>query len=192
MPKFDFPKEFDVTYTKNYWSNFDKCVDPFESIIFPCLREKKKELGYLTEQYCLVIMDTFKGRDNDAIKALCNKNLCELVIVPHNLTNKFQPLELTINKKAKKFISNKFNKWYAEKVSKELRLGKAAGDVKVSLKLSELKPLHARWIVKMYDFLKHEKASIVKGFEKAGILESVQSAQQVYSRCENPFEEKRL
>jgi len=128
-------------------------------------------------------MDTFKGQDNDAIKALCEKNLCVLVIMPHNLSNKFQPLDLTTNQKA-----NKFNEWYAEKVSKELRLRKAAGDVKVSLKLSDLKPLHAKWIVEMYDCLKDEKASIVKGFEKAGILEAVQSAQQVFSRCENPFD----
>ena len=192
LPKFEFPKEFDVTYTKNHWSNYDKCADLFESVIFPYLSQKKKEQGYPSEQYSLIIMDTFKGQDNDAIKSLCEKNYCELVIVPHNLTNKFQPLDLTINQKAKKFISNKFNVWYADKVSKQLQLGKAAADVKVSLKLSDLKPLHAQWIVDMYNYLKNEKESVVKGFEKAGILEAVESAQKVYSRCENPFDEKRM
>ena len=92
-------------------------------------------------------MDTFKGQDNDTIKSLCEKNHCELVIVSHNLTNKCQPLDLTINQKAKKFISNKFNVWYADQVRKQLQLGKATADVKVSLKLSDLKPLHAQWIV---------------------------------------------
>ena len=112
--------------------------------------------------------------------------------MPHNLTNKFQPLDLTVNQKAKKFITNIFNEWYAEKVSQQLRLGKAPADVKVSLKLSGLKPLHAKWIVEMYDFLKQEKSSIIKGFEKAGILEAVESAKAVYTRCENPFDEKRM
>ena len=42
----------------------------------------------------LVIMDTFKGRlDNDQMRKLCAKNYCEIVIISHNLTNKFQPLD---------------------------------------------------------------------------------------------------
>ena len=70
-----------------------------------------------------------------------------VVIVPHNLTNKFQPLDLIINQKAKKFISNQFNKWYAERVSRQLTNGKSPGDVKICLELSDLKPLHAKWVV---------------------------------------------
>ena len=68
--------------------------------------------------------------------------------------------------------------------------GKTPGDVKVSLKLSDLKPLHAKWIVEMYGYLKQQKESVVKGFEKAGILEAVKMAQEVHARCENPFDEK--
>ena len=191
LPKFKIPKEFHVTYTKNNWSNFEKCVELFKKVIFPYLQAKKKELGYPEEQYSLIIMDTFKGQDNEAMKSLCNKNNCELVIVPHNLTNKFQPLDLTINLKAKKYVSSKFNEWYAERVSKQLMNGKAPGDVKVSLRLSDLKPLHAKWIVEMYGYLKQQKESVVKGFEKAGILEAVKMAREVYARCENPFDEKR-
>ena len=143
-------KEFHVTYTKNHWSNFEKCVELFKKVIFPYLQAKKKEFGYPEEQYSLIIMDTFKGQDNEAMKSFCNKNNCELVIVPHNLTNKFQPLDLTINQKAKKYVSSKFNEWYAERVSKQLMNGKAPGDVKFSLKLSDLKPLHAKWIVDVW------------------------------------------
>ena len=187
LPKFKFPKEFYVIYTKNHWSNFEKCVELFKKVIFPYLQTKKKELGYPEEQYSLIIMDTFKGQDNEAMKSLCNKNNCKLVIASHNLTNKFQPLDLTINQKAKKYVSSKFNEWYAEKVSKQLMNGKAPRDVKGSLKLSDLKPLHAKWIVEMHGYLKQQKES----FEKAGILEAVKMAQEVYARYENPFDEKR-
>ena len=41
-------------------------------------------------------MDTFKGKDTAEIKALCLKNGCELVIVPHNLTKKFQPIDIQV------------------------------------------------------------------------------------------------
>ena len=124
LPKFKFPKEFHVTYTKNHWSNFEKCVELFKKVIFPYLQAKKKELGYPEEQYSLIIMDTFKGQDNEAVKGLPNKNNCELVIVPHNLTNKSQLLDLTINQKVKKYVSRKFSEWYAERVSKHQEMSR--------------------------------------------------------------------
>ena len=55
----------------------------------------------------LVIMDTFKGQDNEEIAKLCRENNCVLIIVPHNLTNKFQALDITFNKPAKSFIKEK-------------------------------------------------------------------------------------
>ena len=49
-------------------------------------------------------MDTFKGQDNNTLKKPCAENNCEIVTVPHNFTNKFQPLDLPVNKAAKSFI----------------------------------------------------------------------------------------
>ena len=60
LPKYDFPNSFDVTFTPNHWSNFEKCVSCFEKIIFPSLKAKKEELGYLKELYSLIVMGTFK------------------------------------------------------------------------------------------------------------------------------------
>ena len=109
----------------------------------------------------------------------------------HNLTNKFQSLDISINQKAKKFVLHKFNTWYADRVSEQLRRGAAAGDEKVSMKMSDLKPLHARWIVEMFDYLKQQNESIVNGFDKAGITEAVKSANEGFSRIEIPFTQKR-
>ena len=68
---------------------------------FPILKKRKKNLiipkGPTKEQYSLIVMNTFKGHDNAEIKELGSKNECELVIVPHNLTNKFQRLGITVN-----------------------------------------------------------------------------------------------
>ena len=136
-------------------------------------------------------MDTFKGQGNEEMKRLCAKNNCELVIVPHNRTNKFQPLNISINQSAKKFISNKFNTWYADRVSKQLPNGAAPGDVKVSLKLTDLKPLHARWIDETYNHLKRQNDSIIKGFDAAWISEAITCANDVFTRVENPFDEQK-
>ena len=61
--------------------------------------------------------------------------------------------------------------------------------LKVSLKMSNLKPLHARWIVKMYGYLKQQKGSILHGFDKAGITEIVSLVNKVFTRIENLFTE---
>ena len=126
------------------------------------------------EQYSLIVMDTFKGQDNAEIRALCLKNDCKLVIVPHNLTDKLQPLEITINQKAKKFISHKFNTWSVDRVSEQL------------------KPLHVYWIVDIYTYLKQHKESILNRLDKAGITEAVKSANEKFARIENPFAETRV
>ena len=44
--------------------------------------------------------------------------------------------------------------WYTEQVAKQLNEGKAPADVEVSLNLSEIKPLHAKWIYEMYEYLR--------------------------------------
>ena len=62
--------------------------------------------------------------------------------------------------------------------------------MKVSMKKSDLKPLHARWVVDMYAYLKQQKESILNGFDKAAITEAVKSANEVFQRIENPFAEK--
>ena len=91
----------------------------------------------------LIIMDTFKGEGNDVILDLCKKHMWQVVIVLHNLTNKFQPLDITVNKPAKSFISNKYNEWFSKQVSQQLEKGIQPADVKVFLDLIELKVTHA-------------------------------------------------
>ena len=142
LPKFKFPNSFSVTFTENHWSNTDKSVEFFEEIIFPCLDKVKKENRYPNEQYSLIVMDNFKGQDNDKLKELCSQNNCEVVIGPHNLTHKFQPLDISVNKAAKAFIQNLYNEWFSNQVAIQLNHGIDPADVKISSKLSDLKPLH--------------------------------------------------
>ena len=149
----------------------------------------KERMGYPKEQMSLVIMDTFKGQDNDELRKLCMSNNCEVVIIPHNLTNKFQPLDLSVNKAAKAFISEKYNTWMTNEISKQIKRGIAPPEVKVSLNLSVIKPLHAKWIVDLHHYLKAEKAMILSGFRAAGISETIENAKSITEQVENPFKE---
>ena len=187
LPKFKFPNSFLVTFIENYWSNTDKSVEFFEEIIFPYLDKVKKENRYPNEQYSLIVMDTFKGQDNDTLKELCSQNNCEVVIVPHNLTHKFQSLDISVNKAAKAFIQNLYNEWFSNQVAIQLKHGIDHADVKISSKLSDLKPLHASWIVELYHHLSNEVEMIISGFDSAGITEAVNDANSVLEIVENPF-----
>ena len=136
-----------------------------------------------------VITDTFKGQENDEMRKFCAKSSCEIVIISHNLTNKLQPLDLSVNKVANSFISNKYNPWLANEVSKQLRAEKAAADVKVSLKLSAIKPLHEKWIVDMHNALKDDKEMVINGFRSPGTIEAIENAKEMVEKVENPFKE---
>ena len=120
IPKHEFPSYFDVIFNPYLWFSYEKCARLFEKIIFSYLKVKKEELSYPKEQNSLIVMDTFKGQDNFEIKALCLKNDCVLVIVPQNLTNKFQLLDISVNQKAKNFISHKLSTRYADRISEEI------------------------------------------------------------------------
>ena len=132
-------------------------------------------------------MDTFKGQDSEAVLELCRMNNCEVIMVPHNFTNKFQPLDTTVNKPAKSFISNSYNEWFSQQVSQQLEKGIRPADVKVSLNLTELKVMHAKWISKLYDYLCAQDEITLNGFKAAGITEAVESANAVLERIETLF-----
>ena len=76
--------------------------------------------------------------------------------------------------------------WYTEQVAKQLNEGKAPADVEVSLNLSEIKPLHAKWIYEMYEYLRGRSDLILNGFESAGITEVVGKSNEVFERIQNP------
>ena len=61
----------------------------------------------------------------------------------------------------------------------------APGNIKMPLKISDLKTLNACWLIKMCDYLKQQKGSILNGFDKRSITEAVKSANEVFARIEN-------
>ena len=102
-------------------------------------------------------MDTFKGQDNDRLRELCSENYCKVVTVPHDLTNKFQPLDIRVHKAAKAFIQKVYNEWFSNEVATQLNRGADPIEIKITSKLSDLKPLHASWIVDLDEHLKKKK-----------------------------------
>ena len=71
----------------------------------------------------------------------------------------------------------------------QLQNGKDPTNVKISSKLLDLKPIHARWIVDWYNHVIKEKERIVRAFNSAGLSETVQNAENIYEKIESSFRE---
>ena len=139
-----------------------------------------KPLSYVcSKNYMLEVRGTknvynvFKGQKTQCVIDLILQNNCVNVYVPANLTHVFQVLDLNVNGMAKEFLNGKFADWYAQQITKQLDTGLDVYDVKVNTTLSVMKPIHARWIIGLYDYLRNSQEVIIKGFEMAGISEAI-------------------
>ena len=188
-PKVKFPESLHVTDSQNHWSNKDIVMEYLKKNIFPNIKSKRQVLKLPENAKALLTFDVFKGKTKSAVNDLLKKNDIIAIHFPNNHTNMFQPLDISVNKNAKCFIVDKYQDWYAERVLQQLNRGVAAHDVKVDVKLSTMKPLHAKWIIETYHHLKRSKQIVISGFRKAHITKAVSEAGQLAQSCENPFAE---
>ena len=88
------------------------------------------------------------------------------------MTHFFQPLDLTVNGSGKQFMKKEFVTYYSDAVKQQLESGTKLEDVEVHFRLSVIKPLHAQWLVNLYNFFltKRGRQVMCKGWKKAGIL----------------------
>ena len=68
-----------------------------------------------------------------------------------------------------------FTEWYAKQISDGINAGKDPVDIEVPVQLSVLKPLHAKWIIKLFNEMTSEagKSVILNGWEKSGITDGI-------------------
>ncbi len=134
-------------------------------------KNKRKQLDLASTQKAIVIWDMFKGQMTDMVKQKLESLNMLLVPVPANMTHFFQPLDLTVNGAAKSFAKKEFITYYSNNVQQQIENGTNLDEVNVDLRLSVIKPLHAQWLVNMYNFFSESKGReiVLKGWKKAGI-----------------------
>ena len=122
-------------------------------------------------------MDVFKSQMTNPVKEILERNNIILQKVPANLTYLFQPLHVQggPNGYAKRFMKKKFTLWYADQVQCAMDAGKLMEEIDIDLKLLVLKPLHASWLIELFDHMTSPagKAVSLKGWEVAGITDAV-------------------
>ena len=185
---FAFPKGFSLSQNPKHWSNEAETHKLIDEIINPHIVKKPKELGLTSTQMALVIWDVFRGQMTDSVKEKLASLSIELVSVPANMTHFFQPLDLTVNGAAKKFAKKEFVTYYSAEVRRQLGCGKDMEDIEVDLRLTVIKPLHAQWLVNMYNYFTtpNGKEIVLKGWRKSGVTGVLNGT--VTLPPEDPFE----
>ena len=80
---------------------------------------------------------------------------------------------VTINGVAKNVLRTKFEDWYGKEIARQVNAGVEFYSVEIRTTLSFLKPLHARWLIGLYDHLRNQQDLIKKGFHLSGITEAI-------------------
>ena len=171
-PKVNFPTGFDV----NHWANEEKVISLLNKIVFPFVQKKRESLNMANDSKALL-----RGQTTAEVNILLEKNNCLGQHVPNNHTNLFQPLDISVNKSAKYFMSNKYQDWYVSKVASQLERGVEPHDVKVGVK-----PLHAGWIIDYHKHMQSSRSVITSGFRKALITEAAMEAEALYKLMREP------
>ena len=129
----------------------------------------KEELGLPKYQKSFLIYDIFKGQTTKRYTDFLLENDLVHVHVPANLTHKFQPLDINVNGVVKGFLKDQFQIWYTDKIQKQMGNGKGVHEVDVGIRLSQMVPIHARWVTGLYDKLRNSEKMIENGFKAAAI-----------------------
>ncbi len=168
LPKNKFPDNWHITCTANHWSNEEKMLEYLQLVIVPYVEEKRKELKLSANQSALAIFDVFRGQRTEQVLAALEENNILVVSVPANCTDRLQPMDLSVNKSVKEFMRGKFRDWYSEQIQNQEAEGGEFSPV--DLKMSTMKPLGARWLVSLYDYINENKSIVENGFKAAGLL----------------------
>ena len=150
-----FSDSFSLSFTEKHYSNEKEVLKHLEEVINPYIIAERERLGVGREQAALVIMDVFRGQMTDPVFQKLDENNTKLRKVPANMTYLYQPLDAqgSVNGESKRFMKQKFTNWYSSEVLKEMDKGKEVDAIEIKLKLSVMKPLHATWLIDLYNHL---------------------------------------
>ena len=82
-PRYPFPPEWNVTHSRNHWSNEDTMEEYTD--ILPCAEKVREKVG--AEKAAVVIMDNFKGQTTTEITIRLEENNILISWLPPNTTD---------------------------------------------------------------------------------------------------------
>lgn len=108
VPCVSFPKTWHVTFTDNHWANERTTIDYITKILVPYVQEVRRSRSLSANHTALVIFDRFKGQCTPTVFQLLSESSIQIAIVPANLTDRLQPLDVSVNKAVKDHLRKQF------------------------------------------------------------------------------------
>ena len=191
LPHVKFPAGFCLSYNEKHWSNEAETMALVNKIIYPYVTKVKEDLGLPETQKALLVWDAFKAQSTDKVLSELERLNINVVAVPKNMTHLLKPLDLTTNASVKKMEKRGFSDYFTSTITETLEKDpqRDVTTIEVDLKLSTLKPIHAKLLMSIYEFLQGEKGRkiILNGWKAAGITEAVESARKGRIPTLDPF-----
>jgi hypothetical protein len=160
-PNYKFPEGWNVTHSENHWSNEQTMQEYAENVLILYVESVVDEYPLnRKDQKALCLFDVVAAHKTDSFKDKLDDNDIKIRFVPASCTGEL----VTGNDEFKRKIKNSFINWHSDELSKGMKLGKAASNVKIDIKLSTIKPIHASWIV--VAFQQVTKETLIRGWEK--------------------------
>ncbi|KAK3084641.1 hypothetical protein FSP39_016716 [Pinctada imbricata] len=171
-PTFKFPEDWDVHHTESHWSTSETMQRYVEKVIVPYVEQIKENHDLPVRQRAICVFDVYKAHRGDKLRALLEKNYIKCAYVPAACTDQLQPLDILPNGVFKRTMKQCFEDRYADETATQIRKGVAISDIKIDLRLSIVKPLHANWLLKSVDKLRNSEDLIKTAWSKCGIQPS--------------------
>lgn len=167
-PNYQFPKSWDIHHSENHWSNAATMKRYVEKVIIPYIDQVRDDLDLPLKQKALCIFDVYMAHQDKELLSYVEEKGIKVVFVPAACTDRLQPLDVQINGKFKSLLKSQFQNFYAQEVKAALASGVDVESVNIDLRLSKIKPVHAKWLVYAIEQLA-DRELIAGAFEKAGI-----------------------
>ena len=146
LPKIQFPTGFYLSANPSHYSSTEESLKLLKEIVVPYAEKIRAKLDD-PKQSALLIWDVFRHQKTESVIEVLKENNIHAEYIPNNMTNYYQPLDLTTNKWAKEFLNTKFLQWHSKQIQDALDSDKAIEDIEVKVLLSVMKPIHGCWLL---------------------------------------------
>ena len=68
---------------------------------------------------------------------------------------------------------NEAQTWYSGPICEKTKAGKLPLEIKVGNQLSVVKPLHAKWVTKVYHYIRSKPEILCNGWRKSKMIEHI-------------------
>ena len=141
---------FLLSCNPKHFGNAMESIKLWMKLSYYMYRSQRKELKK-PKQAALVIMDVFRGQITDDVISLLRNSNIQYILVPNNMTQLFQVLDLMVNKHYKSYLKRLLLECYAQQIKNQLSFEKKVEEIKIKFRLTILKPLYAKWLADYYN-----------------------------------------